>query len=116
MTLHVEEPYRGKGLAKTLARRLMRDHLKDYGDDGWGAADVFVSNMKSQAVCKSLGGTLSWIVSWYVVYCRGRRKELTFGKGSFGSRQRGGRHGSKRAIIQKHHAHIDIVDFLYIFS
>lgn len=35
MTLHVEEPYRGKGLAKTLARRLMRDHLKDYGDDGW---------------------------------------------------------------------------------
>lgn len=64
MTLHVEEPYRGKGLAKTLARRLMRDHLKDYGDDGWGAADVFVSNMKSQAVCKSLGGKLSWIVSW----------------------------------------------------
>ncbi|KAK1834704.1 hypothetical protein QBC39DRAFT_395675 [Podospora conica] len=64
VTLHVEEPYRGKGLAKAVARRLMRDHLKDYGDDGWGAADVFVFNTKSQAVCKSLGGKLSWIVSW----------------------------------------------------
>ncbi|KAK0632153.1 hypothetical protein B0T14DRAFT_419552, partial [Immersiella caudata] len=64
MTLHVEEPYRGKGLAKALACRLMRDHLKDYGDDGWGAADVFLSNLKGQAVCKSIGGKPSWTSSW----------------------------------------------------
>ena len=91
MTLHVEEPYRGKGLAKTLARRLMRDHLKDFGDDGWGAADVFVSNMKSQAVCKSLGGKLIWIVSWYV-FPIFDNAELTVGKGNSGPLQRGRAH------------------------
>jgi hypothetical protein len=43
----------------------MRDHLRDYGDDGWAAADVFMMNHNSQALCKSIGGKLSWILSWY---------------------------------------------------
>lgn len=67
MTLHVEGPYRGKGMAKMLARKLMRDHLKVFGDDGLGAADVFVSNLQSQAVCKSIGGKLAWTVSWAIL-------------------------------------------------
>ncbi|KAK0734249.1 hypothetical protein B0T26DRAFT_634906 [Lasiosphaeria miniovina] len=63
-TLHVEEPYRRRGLAKAVAAKLMRAHLKDYGDDGWGGADVSVANLKSQAACKSIGGTLGWVLSW----------------------------------------------------
>ncbi|KAK1752431.1 hypothetical protein QBC47DRAFT_388463 [Echria macrotheca] len=66
-TLHVEESYRGKGLAKTLASKLMRDHLGDFGDDGWGAADVYVSNLQSQAVCRSLGGKVSKTVCWAIL-------------------------------------------------
>lgn len=42
----------------------MRGHLHEYGDDGWGAADVFVENSKSQAFCRSIGGKLSWTLSW----------------------------------------------------
>jgi hypothetical protein len=42
----------------------MRDHLRDYGDDGWGAADVFVLNDKSKGFCRSIGGKLSWTISW----------------------------------------------------
>lgn len=45
-----------------------------------------------------------------------RGKKLIFGKGSVGSLQRGRPDVRKRDIIQKHHAHIDIVDFLYILS
>ncbi|KAK0731723.1 hypothetical protein B0H67DRAFT_476440, partial [Lasiosphaeris hirsuta] len=64
MTLHVEEKYRDRGLAKAVACRLMRNHLNVYGDDGWGAADVFDGNLKSQAVCRNIGGKLSWPSSW----------------------------------------------------
>ncbi|KAK3300407.1 uncharacterized protein B0H64DRAFT_470507 [Chaetomium fimeti] len=64
MTLHVEEPYRQRGLAKALACKLMREHISDYSDDGWGAADVYVGNSQSQALCRSIGGKKSWILSW----------------------------------------------------
>ncbi|KAK3341623.1 hypothetical protein B0T25DRAFT_573984 [Lasiosphaeria hispida] len=67
MTLHVEEKYRGRGLAKAVACRLMCKHLNVYGDDGWGAADVFDGNLTSQAVCKSIGGKLSWPLSWAMI-------------------------------------------------
>ncbi|KAK3394087.1 hypothetical protein B0H63DRAFT_34953 [Podospora didyma] len=67
MTLHVEEEYRGQGLAKAIGCRLMRDHIKDYGEDGWRAADVMITNLQSQGVCKSIGGKLAWTVSWAVV-------------------------------------------------
>ncbi|KAK3988108.1 hypothetical protein QBC44DRAFT_343532 [Cladorrhinum sp. PSN332] len=67
MTLHVEEPYRRLGLAKAVACKVMRDHLSKYGDDGWGAADVFVENDKSQALCKSIGGVMRWKLSWALI-------------------------------------------------
>ncbi|KAK0618355.1 hypothetical protein B0T17DRAFT_335467 [Bombardia bombarda] len=66
-TLHVEEPYRGLGLAKAVASRVMRDHLKDFGNDGWGAADVFNANFQSQGVCKSIGGKHSWTIVWAIL-------------------------------------------------
>ncbi|KAL2018705.1 hypothetical protein VTK56DRAFT_479 [Thermocarpiscus australiensis] len=67
ISLHVEEPYRRLGLAKAVACKLMRDHLPDYGDDGWGAADVFVKNHKSQGLCKSISGRLGWTLSWAMI-------------------------------------------------
>ncbi|KAM7223256.1 hypothetical protein V8F06_001469 [Rhypophila decipiens] len=67
MTLHVEPSYRGLGLAKLIACRIMTDSLPLYGDDGWGAADVFVANTQSQGVCKSIGGKAWWTLSWAVV-------------------------------------------------
>lgn len=63
-TLHVEEPYRGKGLAKALAVRIMRQHHPAFSDDGWCAADVHVDNKQSQGVCKSMGGYVGWRNSW----------------------------------------------------
>ncbi|KAK1769954.1 hypothetical protein QBC33DRAFT_529693 [Phialemonium atrogriseum] len=66
-SLHCEEPYRGRGLAKALAARLMRDHLGDFGDDGWCSADVSIRNPQSQGVCRSLHGKRAWKVSWFWV-------------------------------------------------
>ncbi|KAL2180402.1 uncharacterized protein P884DRAFT_327347 [Thermothelomyces heterothallicus CBS 202.75] len=60
-TLHVEEAYRKKGLARALTCKLTRERVPDYGDDGWGAADVFVYNDKSKALFRSLGGKAHWI-------------------------------------------------------
>ncbi|KAI1486226.1 hypothetical protein F5X96DRAFT_682182 [Biscogniauxia mediterranea] len=63
-SLHCEKQYRGKGLAKAVAVKLLRDHLKDYGDEEYGWADVAPDNLQSQGVCKSLGGKIGWQVSW----------------------------------------------------
>ncbi|KAF7531480.1 hypothetical protein G7054_g8827 [Neopestalotiopsis clavispora] len=65
-SLHCEEPYRGRGFAKAVAVKLMQDHLKDFGDDGYCAADVAPDNAQSQAVCRSLGGKVARTVTWYV--------------------------------------------------
>ncbi|KAI5866593.1 hypothetical protein GGS23DRAFT_615149 [Durotheca rogersii] len=71
--LHVEPAYRGQGLAKAVAAKLLRDRLRDYGaaaDDGYDEyddycwADVAPDNPGSQAVCRSLGGRIGWSVSW----------------------------------------------------
>ncbi|KAL2199272.1 hypothetical protein P885DRAFT_75689 [Corynascus similis CBS 632.67] len=66
-TLHVEEAYRQRGLARALVCKLIRERLPEYGDDGWGAADVSVDNHKSQALCRSVGGKSRWITSWALV-------------------------------------------------
>ncbi|RYP17779.1 hypothetical protein DL765_004357 [Monosporascus sp. GIB2] len=63
-SLHCEPEYRGRGLAKAVAVKLMRDHLRDYGDEGYGWADVAPDNPSSQGVCMSLGGQVAWTVSW----------------------------------------------------
>ncbi|EMR61475.1 putative gnat family protein [Eutypa lata UCREL1] len=63
-SLHVEPQYRGKGLAKAVAVKILREHLKDYGDEGYGWADVAPDNLSSQGVCKSLGGKIAWTINW----------------------------------------------------
>ncbi|KAI1132098.1 hypothetical protein F5Y10DRAFT_17175 [Nemania abortiva] len=63
-SLHCEEPYRGRGIAKAVAVRVLRDHLKDYGDDAYGWADVAPENTQSQGVCRSLNGHPKWQISW----------------------------------------------------
>ncbi|KKY34545.1 putative gcn5-related n-acetyltransferase [Diaporthe ampelina] len=45
-TLHVEEPYRGKGMAKAVATKVLQEH--SFGNDGWGSADVHIDNAQSQ--------------------------------------------------------------------
>jgi len=63
-TLHVEEPYRGRGLAKALTGRLLRERLRELGDDGWCSTDISTTNLQSQGVFKSIGGKPAWTVSW----------------------------------------------------
>ncbi|KAI1082739.1 hypothetical protein F5B20DRAFT_482405 [Whalleya microplaca] len=63
-SLHCEEEYRGRGFAKAVAAKLLREHLADYGDDGYCWADVAPDNLSSQGVCKSLGGKIASAVSW----------------------------------------------------
>ncbi|CAN8099258.1 unnamed protein product [Discula destructiva] len=64
-TLHVEEPYRGKGIAKALATKVLREH--SFGDDPWGSADVHIDNVQSQRLCRSLGGKKGMRTCWAVV-------------------------------------------------
>lgn len=68
-TLHCEEPYRGRGLAKALAVKLIQDHVKGNGGDGYCFAHVAPDNVQSQAVCRSLGGEILWTTSWFDPQC-----------------------------------------------
>ncbi|KAI3342808.1 hypothetical protein F4824DRAFT_120496 [Ustulina deusta] len=64
-SLHCEEPYRGRGIAKALAAKVLREHLTDYSDDAcYGWADVAPDNIQSQGVCRSLKGQARWQISW----------------------------------------------------
>ncbi|KAI0409749.1 hypothetical protein F4802DRAFT_593386 [Xylaria palmicola] len=63
-SLHCEEPFRGRGIAKAVAVRLFRDHLKEFGDDGYGWADVAADNAQSRGVCRSLNGRVERQISW----------------------------------------------------
>jgi ribosomal protein S18 acetylase RimI-like enzyme len=54
-SLHVEDEYRGKGLAKKLAARIVTESLKE---EGYGQAHVALENRASQGVCKGIGGTV----------------------------------------------------------
>ncbi|KAL7809573.1 hypothetical protein V8C26DRAFT_411584 [Trichoderma gracile] len=64
VSVHCEEPYRRRGLAKKLATKLLLEKSPQFGDDGWLCADVSPSNESSRAMCKSLNGKPSWLVSW----------------------------------------------------
>ncbi|KAF4340911.1 gnat family protein [Fusarium beomiforme] len=67
ISLHCEEPYRRRGLAKTLAAKLFREKSLDFADDGWCAADVAPDNDGSRGMCKRLNGKPSWRVSWVLL-------------------------------------------------
>ncbi len=63
-TLHCEEAYRGRGLAKAVALKLLHERSTMFSNDGYGHADVGTGNLASQGVCKSLGGKVEWIDYW----------------------------------------------------
>ncbi|KAI1107549.1 hypothetical protein F4804DRAFT_163215 [Jackrogersella minutella] len=65
--LHCEEEWRGKGFAKAVAVKILRERLKDYDDDVRCWADVAPDNPKSQRVCRSLGGKVAWTISWSTI-------------------------------------------------
>jgi len=72
ITLHVEEEYRGRGLAKKLAANLFRTALPEAYDmtgepeGGYAHADVALTNAASKGVCLSLGAKNpnNWEVCW----------------------------------------------------
>jgi hypothetical protein len=68
VTLHTEEAHRGKGIAKAVAVRLMTQHAPglavDDKGDAWSHADVYVGNVQSERVCRSLRGKALWKCFW----------------------------------------------------
>lgn len=60
VTLHTEEAYRGRGIAKAVAVRLLKKHAVGLAVDNdghaWSHADVYMGNVQSESVCRSLGG------------------------------------------------------------
>ncbi|CAO2656694.1 Nn.00g054970.m01.CDS01 [Neocucurbitaria sp. VM-36] len=68
-TLHTEEEYRGKGIAKAVAAKIFRQYapglaVDEVGNTAWSHADVYVGNMQSESVCRSLGGKAMWRCYW----------------------------------------------------
>jgi hypothetical protein len=67
-TLHTEPEYRGRGIAKAVATRIMRQHAPglavDNEGNAWSHADVYIGNEQSKSVCRSLGGKALWKHFW----------------------------------------------------
>ncbi|RMZ66655.1 gnat family [Pyrenophora seminiperda CCB06] len=68
VTLHTEEAYRGKGIAKAVVARLFRQYAHELAVDNhanvWVHADVYTGNVQSESVCRSLGGKPLWKCFW----------------------------------------------------
>ena len=88
-SLHVEEPHRGQGLAKAVAKRLFKALKEDMGgvgfravggDGGWAHSDVAIENKESAGVARGLGGVEGWVVRWVHVDL-GRVRGLVVGGG-----------------------------------
>jgi GNAT superfamily N-acetyltransferase len=67
-TLHTEPEHRGKGIAKAVAAKIMREcapglAIDDVGN-AWAHADVYLGNLQSESVCRSLGGEGVWKDYW----------------------------------------------------
>ncbi|KAF5266037.1 hypothetical protein FOXYS1_3132 [Fusarium oxysporum] len=58
------EPFRRRGLAKTVSAKLLRTKTSSFGSDNFAAADVAPDNTSSQEMCKSLNGSVHWAGSW----------------------------------------------------
>ncbi|KAF2831494.1 hypothetical protein CC86DRAFT_314876 [Ophiobolus disseminans] len=67
-TLHTEPEYRGKGIAKAVGAKIIRDYAPGLAvdDEGnaWCHADVYLGNVQSESVCRSLGGKALWKDYW----------------------------------------------------
>jgi hypothetical protein len=67
-TLHTEPEHRGKRLAKAVAAKIMHECAPglavDDAGNAWAHADVYVGNIPSESVCRSLGGKDVWKDYW----------------------------------------------------
>jgi ribosomal protein S18 acetylase RimI-like enzyme len=67
-TLHTEPEYRGRGIAKAVAAKIFREHAPGLAvdDEGnaWAHGDVYVGNVQSESVCRSLGGRPGMRIFW----------------------------------------------------
>lgn len=67
-TLHTEPQYRGMGIAKAVAAKIIREYAPGIAvdDEGnaWCHADVYHGNIASESVCDSLGGEALWTDYW----------------------------------------------------
>ncbi|CAI6332172.1 unnamed protein product [Periconia digitata] len=67
-TLYTDPKYRGKGLAKNVASKIIRDYASQLAVDergnAWAHADVYEGNVQSESVCKSLGGHAGAKIFW----------------------------------------------------
>jgi hypothetical protein len=69
-SLHCEEGFRGRGLARAVVRELFRRTAtgrKGVGEEWVGHSDVMADNLGSMAVAKALGGVLGWDVYWVYI-------------------------------------------------
>lgn len=62
--MFTQENYRGQGLAKAVARKVIIERTTEYGPERLSHADVATDNLQSQGVCKSLGGKAEFRVYW----------------------------------------------------
>ncbi|KOS21729.1 hypothetical protein ESCO_001500 [Escovopsis weberi] len=67
-SLFCEEAYRGRGLSKKLAAKLLRDNAHRYAQGARMSSDVASSNHASRGICKALNGVLSWEVAWVYLF------------------------------------------------
>lgn len=67
-TLHTEPEYRGRGLAKALAAKIIKDYAPELAVDdqgnAWAHADVYEGNVQSEGVCRSVGGYEGTKIFW----------------------------------------------------
>jgi poly-gamma-glutamate capsule biosynthesis protein CapA/YwtB (metallophosphatase superfamily) len=85
-SLHIEQAYRGKGLARLLTKKLFKEggyeaaRLDGVGAEEdtergeanqerdmaqrWCHADVALDNKSSRGLCRGLGGEEGWVVYW----------------------------------------------------
>lgn len=66
-TLHVEESWRGRGLAKMIAVKLFEEKMPELWEDGveqWAHGYVIEGNKASCGVCEAVGGKSGWTAFW----------------------------------------------------
>lgn len=66
-TLHVEEAWRGRGLAKTLTTKLFREEMERFWEEGvprLAYGHVIDGNEASVRTCQSIGGKSGWYDYW----------------------------------------------------
>lgn len=66
-TLHTEQEWRGKGLAKMLTTKLFKEKMGRFWEEGvprLAHGYVIDGNKESEGMCRSLGGVSEWQVYW----------------------------------------------------